>query len=96
MAVATCTVLYVMIGLIIPIAIPDIESMSTLGWRDYSAGHSQSDRPWWTYLISYVIILFPAFDVFSILPITIIALSDNIISLFFGTTSRNEADITYG
>jgi len=86
----TVTILYTILGFLVPLAIPDIESLATINWRDYSAGYSQDDRPWWTYLIAYFVVLFPALDCLSILPIVSITLSDNFISLFFDSSGDQD------
>lgn len=36
---------YILIGLLVPLAIDDVPSMSTLSYRNYTAGHDQHDRP---------------------------------------------------
>lgn len=71
--------LYALLGIIVPIAIDKVPSMSTLAFRDYSAGYKVSERPWWTLVIEYLIVLFPALDVFSAFPLTTISSNDNII-----------------
>ena len=74
--------------MILPLAIDDLEAQSTLSWRGYSAGYS--DRPWWTYFFEYLILIFPAFDVFSGYPIINNVLSDNIFAVIFKTNENNE------
>mmetsp|Transcript_31513 Transcript_31513/g.31226 ORF Transcript_31513/g.31226 Transcript_31513/m.31226 type:complete len:343 (-) Transcript_31513:43-1071(-) len=85
----TSFVLYAMIGMIVPMAIHDVEGECTLSFREYSAGMGQSDREWWTYLIAYVIVLFPAIDVFSSFPLMGLPLSDNLMTLYYGVDSKN-------
>lgn len=83
----TVTILYTLIGIFVPLAISNPESMMTINWIDYTGG--QTDQSWWSLTIMYIIILFPALDVFSIFPILAIMLSDNIISLQYGKFNEN-------
>ena len=51
--------------------------MSSLAWSGYSAGFDP--RPWWTYVIEYIIILFPAFNVITAAPLIAIVIADNLL-----------------
>ncbi|CAG9314267.1 unnamed protein product [Blepharisma stoltei] len=84
MVAATSFTLYAMLGIIVPMAIHDVKGEVNISFREYSAGYSQSDRPWWTYIIAYIIVLFPAFDVFSSFPLMAIPLSDNVLTMRYG------------
>ena len=64
--------------------------MASLSFRNYSAGYSQSERPWWTYIIEYFVILFPALDVFSGFPLFSISNTNNLISIFYGVEENKE------
>mmetsp|Transcript_3680 Transcript_3680/g.7872 ORF Transcript_3680/g.7872 Transcript_3680/m.7872 type:complete len:489 (+) Transcript_3680:23-1489(+) len=75
----TCFVAYILLGLIVPAAIRKIPGLCTLAYHDYSAGYSS--RPWWTYIISVIVILCPALDVLSSFPIIAISIAENILSL---------------
>lgn len=86
----TVFVLYLTIGLIVPLAIHDVKGECNISFREFSAGYSQEERPWWTYLVSFVIVLFPALDVFSCFPIMAITLSDNLITLGYGAGEKVE------
>lgn len=81
-AICTVTVLFTLLGIIVPLAVSDIEGMITLSWIDYTGG--MSDQSWWSYILMYIIVLFPALDVLSVFPILAINLSDNLISLKYG------------
>jgi hypothetical protein len=59
--------------------------MTTLAWENYSAGIDP--RPWWTYIIEYMIILFPAINVLSAAPLSAIACAANA-ALFFKSPSK--------
>jgi amino acid permease len=72
----TTIVLYSLLGLILPLAVNDIQSMGSLAYRNYSAGYSQSARPSWTYFIEYLIILCPAVDVLSAFPLNALVFAD--------------------
>lgn len=79
-AVGIVSILYLLLGIVVSMAVYDVEEMVTLEWVDYTGG--KSEQKWWAYLILYLIILFPAFDILSIFPLVVITLSDNIMSLF--------------
>lgn len=68
-------------------AFDDIPSMATLAFRGYTGGHDSGQ--WWSYIIEYIIIIFPALDVFSAFPILAIALSDNITSLYYSNIPKD-------
>jgi hypothetical protein len=73
---------YAALGVIVPYAINNIEEQCTLNFRNYSAGYNY--RPWWAIFISYVIVLFPAFDVMSSFPLMSVALADNWVTMLYG------------
>lgn len=80
---------YLLLGLIVPVAIAKVPSESTMAFRHFSAGRSQSERPWWTYFIEHLVVIFPALDVFSSFPLMSVALSDNLMSLVYGSVPKN-------
>ena len=82
LASTTCFLLYVFVGLSAASAIGSVESEVTLSYRDYSGGFST--RPWWSYGISFIIVLFPAIDVFSCFPLMAISISDNLTTMCYG------------
>mmetsp|Transcript_25804 Transcript_25804/g.45494 ORF Transcript_25804/g.45494 Transcript_25804/m.45494 type:complete len:485 (-) Transcript_25804:2683-4137(-) len=84
LTILTCGASYLFLGLAVSFAIVDVPSMSTLAFTNYSAGYEQGERPSWTYIIEYTIILFPALDVISAFPLNSIVLSDNLVSMFYG------------
>lgn len=86
---STAFILYAMLGIIVPMAIHDVLGSCNLSFREYSAGYAADERPWWTFLIAYIIVLFPAFDVFSSFPLMAIPLSDNILTLKYGVGAKN-------
>ncbi|OMJ74345.1 hypothetical protein SteCoe_26734 [Stentor coeruleus] len=83
----TITILYTLIGIFVPLSKSNPESMMTINWIDYTGGHS--DQSWWSMTIMYIIILFPALDIFSLFPILAIALSDNLMALQYGKFNEN-------
>lgn len=83
----TLLLVYLPLGLIASVAIPDLKSMVTLSFRNYTAGAASPHT--WTYLIEYIVIIFPALDVFSVFPIMAITLADNITGLFSGRSSKD-------
>lgn len=80
---------YLMLGLIVPIAIPNVPSQCSMVFRNYTAGHSLDHRPWWTFVLSYLVVIFPALDVFSSFPLNSVTLADNLQSLVYGSVPRN-------
>lgn len=78
-------VFYSAIGLAASFALPSIPSNVSLAYRNFTFGETEANRPVWTYIISYLVVLFPALDVVSIFPIVSHAVSDNIISAVYGT-----------
>jgi amino acid permease len=84
MVAFTITIVYALIAMIVPVAITNVKAQCSIEYANYSAGYPQNDRPWWTYLIAYLVVLFPAFDVFSSFPLTGISVSDNLMTLVHG------------
>jgi amino acid permease len=80
----TSAIIYGLISMIVPIAIKNVKVQCTIEYSDYSAGYPQDNKPWWTYFISYIVVLFPALDVFSVFPLLSIAFSDNLLGLIYG------------
>jgi hypothetical protein len=64
---------YVLIGTNAP-------SQTSLAWAGYDAGFDP--RPWWTYIIEYMVILFPAINVLSSAPLIALAVAGNVMSVF--------------
>lgn len=82
MSGATVFLLFSSVAISSNFATDDVEKAIILNWRDYSAGHSASNKPWWCYIISYVVVLLPAIDVGSAFPILCSNLSANMLSFF--------------
>ena len=78
-------VCYSAIGLAAAFEISAIPSNVSLAYHNFTFGEDRDDRSLWTYLVSYLVVLFPALDVVSIFPIVSHAVSDNIISAIYGT-----------
>ena len=83
-ALSSC-LFYSALGLVVPTAIEDVPSQSTLSYRNYSAGYSGDGKPGWTYAIEYLVVIFPALDVFSSFPLGSVALGDNLMTLMYGS-----------
>lgn len=66
---------YGALGIVVPFAIDELDSEVSLNFRHYSAGYK--DRNIVVEFISFIIVLFPAFDVISCFPLSSIALADN-------------------
>lgn len=88
MTAATSYLFYALLGLLVPTAISSVPGQSTLSYRHYSAGHASSQRPAWTYIIEYLVVIFPALDVFSSFPLNAIPLSDNLMTLVYGSVPK--------
>ena len=67
-----------LLGVVVAVALEgtNAPSMSNLAWSGYNAG--LDPRPWWTYIIEYIIILFPAFNVLTASPLVGLVIADNI------------------
>jgi len=76
------------VGVLVSMATGDPIEMSTLNWVGYSAGYGIDERPWWTYIIMYFTILFPAFEVLSVYPIVNIIMSDNILGVLYDANEK--------
>lgn len=85
-----CTVLYTGIGMLASIAVPNISQASTLSFGLYCPNTNPLERPWWAYLVGYIISFFPAADVFSVFPILSVSLADNWLSLYYGSTPKSQ------
>jgi amino acid permease len=73
---------YGALGLVVPFAINDLESEVSINFREYSAGYKE--RTFWMHFVSFVVVLFPAFDVISSFPLSSISLADNWIAVLYG------------
>lgn len=82
--VLTCFSFYTCLGLITSTAIKDVPSMVSMSYRSYSAGHSEDDRPIWTYMIEYIIVISPALDVMSTFPVVALTISGSILTWKYG------------
>jgi amino acid permease len=89
----TSFVVYVLLAIVVPIAIHDVKPQCSIEYANYSAGHSQDNRPWWTYIIAYIVVLFPAFDVFSSFPVMAVAVADNLQTLREGVSNEDFQDV---
>mmetsp|Transcript_12567 Transcript_12567/g.20248 ORF Transcript_12567/g.20248 Transcript_12567/m.20248 type:complete len:578 (+) Transcript_12567:272-2005(+) len=68
-----------------------IEQSSNLNWRTFHAGTGYVDASgkvvgaaWWTRMVSFYIMLFPAIDVMSAFPLSAITLGNNIFDAVYG------------
>ncbi|OMJ92823.1 hypothetical protein SteCoe_4365 [Stentor coeruleus] len=86
----TCFFVYTLLGMAAAFAIDHMPSMVTMSYRDYTGGYSKGSRPGWTYVLEYLIVLCPAFDVFSSYPIQALVLANSITTWRYG---GNEEDI---
>lgn len=96
LTITTCTVLYTVLGIITSIAIDDVPSLTSLSYRNYSAGHSQKNRPGWTYIVEYLVVIAPALDVLSGFPVQALNISSSIINWkFSGVIDESNKKIVY-
>lgn len=86
-AILTFNILYILVGLILSFA-DEPSRMVSLNWRNYTAGEDDSNRSWITYIISYLIVLLPAFDLLSSYPLVAINFSDNLMSIAYGVDGK--------
>lgn len=85
----TSYIVYFLIALVVPIAIHNVNPQCSIEYSEYSAGYSQSDRPAWTYIIAYIVVLFPALDVFSSFPVMAITVADNFQTMREGVSNED-------
>lgn len=85
----TSYVVYFFIAMIVPVAIHNVNPECSIEYSEYSAGYSQSDRPAWTYIIAYIVVLFPAIDVFSSFPVMAITVADNLQTIREGVSNED-------
>mmetsp|Transcript_188 Transcript_188/g.168 ORF Transcript_188/g.168 Transcript_188/m.168 type:complete len:416 (-) Transcript_188:45-1292(-) len=76
--------IYLSMGLIVPAAVSGVYGQYNISFRNYSAGYSQAERPWWTYVIAYIIVLSPAVGILSLFPLVAIPLAHNLITYIYG------------
>ena len=76
----TVTVFYLLIGIVVPVCVDDVQQQVTLNWIDYTGG--KHDQKWWSYTIMYIVLLFPVIDIISSFPIYSINISDNLMTIF--------------
>lgn len=81
-AVGITTFVFLTVGVVASLAVESTDEIITLEWQHYSASHDH--RPWYSYPLAFIVVLFPAVDVVSVFPIYSIALSDNLIALVYG------------
>jgi hypothetical protein len=76
------TILVLVLGITVSYALlgAHAPSMTTIAWEGYSAG--MHDRAWWTYVIEFIIILFPAINVLSASPMLAYGCSGNFAAMF--------------
>lgn len=75
---------YLILGLIVPLAITNVNEMFTHDYRNYSAGLEQAGKPAWTDLISYLVVLSPCMLIFSSFPIYAVSVSNAVSTFFLG------------
>jgi amino acid permease len=85
----TSFTVYSLLSVIVPTAIHDVNPQCSIDYSKYSAGYSQSKRPAWTYIIAYIVVLFPAFDVFSSFPVVAVTIADNLQSVKEGISNED-------
>jgi amino acid permease len=79
-SIFTCCFFYVLLGIITSTVIENVPSMVSMSYRNYSAGHSSAERPAWTYIIEYIILISPALDVMTTFPVFALAISSSLVS----------------
>lgn len=87
-AILTFNVVYLMLGMVVGFAIKNPHSMVSLNFRNYSAGELETDRAWWTYIVSNSVIFLPALDVMSGFPLVASNFTDNLLGMVYGTESH--------
>mmetsp|Transcript_14076 Transcript_14076/g.14135 ORF Transcript_14076/g.14135 Transcript_14076/m.14135 type:complete len:295 (+) Transcript_14076:385-1269(+) len=88
-ALIASLLIYLPMGFIVPMAVSKVYGQYNISFRNYSAGYSQAERPWWTYIFSYFIVLSPAIGILSAFALIAIPLAHNAESYFYGIGSNN-------
>lgn len=84
--------LYITIGMVLSFSIEKPAEMVSLNWRHYSAGYNSDERPAWTYLVAYIVILLPAMDIASSFPIVSGNFADNVMCTIYGHQRAHEVN----
>jgi amino acid permease len=84
----TIFICYGLLGAVTPFAIEKIREQVSLNYENYTGGYSE--QAFWSYAISYIVVLFPAFDVASSYPIIAISIADNWKSMLYGDEKIGE------
>ncbi|CAG9319414.1 unnamed protein product [Blepharisma stoltei] len=79
-ALIASLIIYIAMGIFVPLVVPNVHGQYNISFRNYSAGFSQEERPWWTYIIAYFLVLSPALGILSSFPLLAIPIAHNIIS----------------
>lgn len=79
-------ILYTLMGILVPLAVEDPEGLATLSWIDYTGGFT--NQSWWSLLIMYIIILFPAIATLTAFQFVTVSACDNILSMIHGKYSK--------
>jgi hypothetical protein len=70
------------LGLIVASAFgTNIKPLCSLNWYQFTGNSDPENPEWWSYPIKYVIVLFPALDVITVFPMTVINLADNLLCI---------------
>ncbi|CAG9335074.1 unnamed protein product [Blepharisma stoltei] len=88
-ALIASLLIYLPMGFIVPMAVSKVYGQYNISFRNYSAGYSQAERPWWTYIFSYFIVLSPAIGILSAFALIAIPLAHNTESYFYGIGNKN-------
>lgn len=86
-AVFSSTLIFIAIGVLVPLACSQVEKMVTMNWIDFSSEHNSIAG----LVITYVVILFPAFIAISNFPIYAVSLADNILAIRHSKINNSEA-----
>jgi amino acid permease len=79
LSILTVSIGFIGVGTIMSFAVKDVDQMVTLEWDGYTGGHSEAS--WWSNIIGFTVIIFPALDMLSIFPLVSINLSDNLMTI---------------
>ena len=85
-AVLSSTLIFIAIGILVPLACSQVDKMVTMNWIDFSAQHDSNIG----LAIMYVVILFPAFIAISNFPIYAVSLADNILAMGHSKINNSE------
>lgn len=84
-AYAVTTTMYTFASIVIVLYFGNgTRASCNVNWSKFTGGYKSGEEPWWVLFISYMVVLFPALDVISVMPINGIIVASNIMASVYG------------